>query len=198
MAAESAPRDKMAHAIGLVQTAQRVAPAVGPVIGGILAQAVGLRNAFFVAGAVYGLAFALVSVLYRETAGRGREHEARVHVPMREHPRDSQPAAADGRDLRAAADRAQPRPGAAAARRVARLRRARRCWWACCSRCCRSRARSATRLRPARSPARRRRRVIATAIVAAAAGAGGVHDVERRLGADGRQSSRWASASAWR
>ena len=58
MAAESAPRDKMAHAIGLVQTAQRVAPAVGPVVGGILAQAVGLRNSFFVAGAVYGLAFA--------------------------------------------------------------------------------------------------------------------------------------------
>ena len=55
MAAESAPRDRMAHAIGLVQTAQRVAPAVGPVIGGILAQAVGLRNSFFVAGAVYAL-----------------------------------------------------------------------------------------------------------------------------------------------
>ena len=84
MAAESAPRERMAHAIGLVQTAQRVAPAVGPVIGGILAQAVGLRNSFFVAGAVYGLAFALVSVLYRETGRAAREAEARPHVPMRE------------------------------------------------------------------------------------------------------------------
>ena len=84
MAAESAPRERMAHAIGLVQTAQRVAPAVGPVVGGILAQAVGLRNAFFVAGAVYALAFALVSVLYRESARTSREDEARVHVPMRE------------------------------------------------------------------------------------------------------------------
>jgi len=84
MAAESAPRDKMAHAIGLVQTAQRVAPAVGPVVGGILAQAVGLRNAFFVAGAVYGLAFALVSVLYHETSGAARAHDARVHVPTRD------------------------------------------------------------------------------------------------------------------
>src|SRR5688572_30884364 len=84
MAAESAPRDKMAHAIGLVQPAQRVAPAVGPVIGGILAQAVGLRNSFFVAGAVYGLAFALVSVLYRETGHAARATGVRAHVPMRE------------------------------------------------------------------------------------------------------------------
>jgi MFS family permease len=82
MAAESAPREKLAHAIGLVQTSQRVAPAVGPVIGGILAQAVGLRNAFFVAAAVYGLAFTLVSVLYRETLQTGREAQARVHAPL--------------------------------------------------------------------------------------------------------------------
>jgi MFS family permease len=84
MAAESAPREKMAHAIGLVQTAQRVAPAVGPVIGGILAQAVGLRNSFFVAGAVYGLAFLLVTVLYRESGRLARAAESRTRVPMRE------------------------------------------------------------------------------------------------------------------
>jgi MFS transporter, DHA1 family, multidrug resistance protein len=84
MAAESAPRDKMAHAIGLVQTAQRVAPAVGPVVGGVLAQAVGLRNSFFVAGAVYGLALALVTVLYRDRPHAAREAARRVHVPMRE------------------------------------------------------------------------------------------------------------------
>jgi MFS family permease len=85
MAAESAPRDKMAHAIGLVQTSQRVAPAVGPVIGGLLAQAVGLRNSFFVAGAVYGLALLLVTVLYREAAHAAiRDAARRVRVPMRE------------------------------------------------------------------------------------------------------------------
>jgi len=84
MAAESAPRDKMAHAIGLVQTAQRVAPAAGPVVGGVLAQAVGLRNSFFVAGAVYALAFALVSVLYHETSGAARARDRRGHGPMRE------------------------------------------------------------------------------------------------------------------
>ena len=34
MAADSAPRERMAYAIGTVQTAQRLGPALGPVIGG--------------------------------------------------------------------------------------------------------------------------------------------------------------------
>src|SRR5438552_13793790 len=42
MAAESAPRERMPQAIGLVQTAQRLGPGVGPVIGGALAGMVGL------------------------------------------------------------------------------------------------------------------------------------------------------------
>jgi len=84
MAAESAPRDKMAHAIGLVQTAQRVAPAFGPVAGGVLAQAVGFQNAFFVAAAVYALAFGLVTVLYAERPRAGRAALARQQVPMGE------------------------------------------------------------------------------------------------------------------
>src|SRR5690242_21639902 len=46
MAADSAPPGRMASAIGMVQTAQRLGPALGPVIGGVLAQAVGLRQAF--------------------------------------------------------------------------------------------------------------------------------------------------------
>src|SRR4029453_14742359 len=43
MAAPSAPPGRMASAIGTVQTAQRLGPALGPIIGGMLAQAVGLR-----------------------------------------------------------------------------------------------------------------------------------------------------------
>ena len=66
MAARSAPREKMATAIGWVQTAQRVAPAVGPVVGGLLSPIVGLRNTFLVAALVYALAFVLFSYLYRE------------------------------------------------------------------------------------------------------------------------------------
>jgi DHA1 family multidrug resistance protein-like MFS transporter len=66
MAAESAPRHRMATAIGAVQTAQRLGPALGPVIGGIVAALVGLRQAFFVTAAFYAIAFVLVLVLYRD------------------------------------------------------------------------------------------------------------------------------------
>jgi MFS family permease len=78
MVALSAPRDRMTHAIGLVQTAQRMGPAVGPVLGGILAGTVGMRGSFFVAAGIYAIAFTLLTVLYREppratTASDGRD-----------------------------------------------------------------------------------------------------------------------------
>ena len=70
MAAESAPPEQMATAIGWVQTAQRLGPALGPVIGGTLAHSVGLRGAFLVSAAVYLAAFLLVLVGYRESDTR--------------------------------------------------------------------------------------------------------------------------------
>jgi MFS transporter, DHA1 family, multidrug resistance protein len=66
MAAESAPRRQMPSAIGLVQTAQRLGPAVGPVLGGALASLVGLRHAFLVTAAFYAVALVCVFVLYDE------------------------------------------------------------------------------------------------------------------------------------
>ena len=53
MAAESAPRERMAWAIGTVQVAQRLGPAFGPVVGGLLAPLVGLRATFLVAAPFY-------------------------------------------------------------------------------------------------------------------------------------------------
>jgi DHA1 family multidrug resistance protein-like MFS transporter len=79
MAAESAPRDRLAASIGTVQTAQRLGPAVGPIIGGFLADAVGLRRAFLVTAAFYTAALVLVLVAYTEerTAQQSTEgHEA--------------------------------------------------------------------------------------------------------------------------
>lgn len=75
MAAESAPPEQMATAIGWVQTAQRLGPALGPVIGGSLAQAVGLRQSFIVSAAVYFAAFLLVMLAYRERRTRNIESE---------------------------------------------------------------------------------------------------------------------------
>lgn len=68
MAAMSAPADQMARAIGTVQTAQRIGPAVGPVIGGVLAAAVGLRDAFLVSAVVYAGALLMVAFMYTEPA----------------------------------------------------------------------------------------------------------------------------------
>jgi MFS family permease len=57
----------MARAIGAVQTAQRFGPAIGPLIGGLLASAIGLRRTFLVSSAVYGVAFLMVTLMYTET-----------------------------------------------------------------------------------------------------------------------------------
>jgi DHA1 family multidrug resistance protein-like MFS transporter len=64
MAAESAPKDRLASAIGTLQTVQRLGPALGPVIGGVVAGIVGLRQAFLVTAVFYAIAFILVLVLY--------------------------------------------------------------------------------------------------------------------------------------
>jgi len=66
MAALSAPREKVASAIGTVQTAQRMGPTLGPVIGGVLAPVVGLRNTFIAASGFYVVALILVTFLFRE------------------------------------------------------------------------------------------------------------------------------------
>jgi len=68
MAAESAPRDRMPNAIGLVQTAQRLGPGVGPAVGGVLAGLVGIRRAFLVTAVFYAMALVLVFIMYDDHA----------------------------------------------------------------------------------------------------------------------------------
>ena len=78
MAAESSPREQMARAIGWVQTAQRLGPALGPVIGGTLAQTIGLRETFIAAACFYFAALVLVAFGYRE----GQERAAAADTPQ--------------------------------------------------------------------------------------------------------------------
>lgn len=82
MAALSAPREKMVAAIGTVQTAQRLGPALGPVIGGLLAPAVGLRNAFLVAAGFYVVALVMVTTLYREPPRAAHPVDGRTRTPF--------------------------------------------------------------------------------------------------------------------
>ena len=83
MAAFSAPPDRMAHAIATVQTAQRMGPAVGPVIGGVLASMLGLRYVFFVSAGVYGLASLIMAVLYVEPPVRASGEQEVERVSFR-------------------------------------------------------------------------------------------------------------------
>ncbi|HEU4690562.1 MAG TPA: MFS transporter, partial [Vicinamibacterales bacterium] len=80
MAAMSAPAEHMARAIGAVQTAQRIGPAIGPAIGGLLAAAVGLRDAFLVSAAVYAAAFLMVTIMYTEPSRAARKPGANGRV----------------------------------------------------------------------------------------------------------------------
>jgi DHA1 family multidrug resistance protein-like MFS transporter len=77
MATDVAPRDRTAFAIGTVQTAQRIGPALGPVIGGTVAQVVGLRQAFFVTSFFYVVALALVFTMYKEPPGHAARGKAK-------------------------------------------------------------------------------------------------------------------------
>ena len=74
MAADSAPKDRTAHAIGVVQTAQRLGPALGPVIGGAVAQIVGIRRAFFVTSGFYFAALVIVFFMYKEHRAEPASH----------------------------------------------------------------------------------------------------------------------------
>jgi MFS transporter, DHA1 family, multidrug resistance protein len=75
MAADSAPEGGMSQAIGTVQTAQRLGPALGPVFGGTVAALVGLRRAFFVASAFYAVALVLVFFMYDERITHARARD---------------------------------------------------------------------------------------------------------------------------
>jgi DHA1 family multidrug resistance protein-like MFS transporter len=70
MAAESVGREEMPRAIGVVQMGQRLGPAIGPIVGGVLAPIVGLRQAFLVTAGFYLVAMVMVAVAYREPRTR--------------------------------------------------------------------------------------------------------------------------------
>ena len=77
MAAQSVPRERMARAIGAVQTGHRLGPAIGPIIGGLLAPLVGLRNSFLFAAAFYAAALVLVLVVYKDPPIKRAAHTHR-------------------------------------------------------------------------------------------------------------------------
>jgi len=66
MATSLAPREETGRAVGLVQAAQILAAAVGPLAGGVLADAIGIPRTFVVTAFLCAAALALVALLYDE------------------------------------------------------------------------------------------------------------------------------------
>jgi len=60
------PKDHMSRSIGVLQTVQMISSAVGPMIGGMLADWIGIRRTCMVSAALAAASLALVHFLYRD------------------------------------------------------------------------------------------------------------------------------------
>jgi DHA1 family multidrug resistance protein-like MFS transporter len=68
LVASTTPRAKVGYALGMLQTGQFCANMLGPVIGGVVAASLGIRESFIFCAALYLAAAALVYVFVREDA----------------------------------------------------------------------------------------------------------------------------------
>jgi DHA1 family multidrug resistance protein-like MFS transporter len=62
----STPKDHMSRSIGLLQTVQMFSSAVGPLIGGLLADSIGVRKTCMVSAALAVVALLMIDRLYRD------------------------------------------------------------------------------------------------------------------------------------
>jgi MFS family permease len=78
----STPREHMSQSIGVLQTVQMVSSAVGPIIGGLLADWIGIRKTCMVSAALTALAVIMIDRLYKDpesaTAGAGGAKERKI------------------------------------------------------------------------------------------------------------------------
>lgn len=81
------PKDHMSRSIGMLQTVQMISAAAGPMIGGALADWIGIRNTCLVSTAFVLSALAMIHLLYRETRSQeavSDEQERRRPASFRE------------------------------------------------------------------------------------------------------------------
>ncbi|MCL4232274.1 MAG: MFS transporter [Dehalococcoidia bacterium] len=66
LVAATTPRERAGYALGLLQTGQFTANMLGPVLGGITAATLGIRNSFIFCASLYGIAAVLAYSFVRE------------------------------------------------------------------------------------------------------------------------------------
>ena len=76
MATAQAPREDTGRAVGLIQAAQILAAAIGPLAGGILADVIGIRRTFLATAALCAIALLLLLAFYEEAEPHEREERA--------------------------------------------------------------------------------------------------------------------------
>jgi MFS transporter, DHA1 family, multidrug resistance protein len=86
LASVSAPRDRVPQAISLVQSSQLLSVAVGPAVGGYVAEHFGIRYAFFVTAGFCAIALGALILLFHEMApaGPAAPRGATRRLPMRQ------------------------------------------------------------------------------------------------------------------
>jgi DHA1 family multidrug resistance protein-like MFS transporter len=71
LVASSAPRQRVAYSLGILQMGLFLSQTVGPLAGGILSSTIGIRPTFIATGAFYSLSFLLVYALVEERSAEG-------------------------------------------------------------------------------------------------------------------------------
>lgn len=66
LVAATTPRNRVGFALGTLQTGQFAGNMIGPVLGGVVAAAFGLRQSFFICASLYALAVVLTFLFVRE------------------------------------------------------------------------------------------------------------------------------------
>ena len=60
------PKDHMSQSIGLLQTVQMISSAVGPIVGGLLADSIGIRKSCMVSAVLAAVALVMIDRLYKD------------------------------------------------------------------------------------------------------------------------------------
>ncbi len=77
------PHERIGRSVGVLQATQILSTAMGPLFGGVLAHAIGIRSAFLVTSGLCSVAFFLVLAIYRDTApGTEAGRHGAVMVPQ--------------------------------------------------------------------------------------------------------------------
>jgi MFS family permease len=62
----STPKDQMSQSIGVLQTVQMISSAVGPIVGGLLADSIGIRKTCMVSAVLAAVALVMIDRLYKD------------------------------------------------------------------------------------------------------------------------------------